>query len=162
RNLLIYPNFVVNDIMSATLRTFYPVRADFMEVNAWAVGPVEETGARLKTRLHNFLEFLGPGGFATPDDVEALESCQIGFDAGGAAAERIAFELDGAGSARAYGGDLSAFAAARALIGEAVDAFGRLDLLVNNAGGGVIRAFMDHDDTSIEETIARNLLTTIH
>jgi p-cumate 2,3-dioxygenase alpha subunit len=83
RNMLIYPNFVVNDIMSATLRTFSPVRADFMEVNAWAVGPVEEAGSRLKTRLHNFLEFLGPGGFATPDDVEALESCQIGFDAGG-------------------------------------------------------------------------------
>ncbi|TMM00169.1 MAG: Rieske 2Fe-2S domain-containing protein [Actinobacteria bacterium] len=83
RNMLIYPNFVVNDIMSATLRTFFPVQADFMEVNAWAVAPVEETGARLKTRLHNFLEFLGPGGFATPDDVEALESCQIGFDAGG-------------------------------------------------------------------------------
>jgi p-cumate 2,3-dioxygenase alpha subunit len=83
RNMLIYPNFVVNDIMSATLRTFHPVRADFMEVNAWAVGPVEETGKRLKTRLHNFLEFLGPGGFATPDDVEALESCQIGFVAGG-------------------------------------------------------------------------------
>jgi len=85
RNMLIFPNFVVNDIMSATLRTFWPVRPDFMEVNAWAVGPVEETGSRLKTRLHNFLEFLGPGGFATPDDVEALESCQIGFAAGGEA-----------------------------------------------------------------------------
>jgi p-cumate 2,3-dioxygenase alpha subunit len=83
RNLLIYPNLVVNDIMAATIRTFYPVRADFMEVNAWAVAPAEETGARLQTRLHNFLEFLGPGGFATPDDVEALESCQIGFAAGG-------------------------------------------------------------------------------
>ena len=46
RNMLIYPNFVVNDIMSATLRTFFPVQADFMEVNAWAVAPVEETGAR--------------------------------------------------------------------------------------------------------------------
>jgi p-cumate 2,3-dioxygenase alpha subunit len=83
RNLLIYPNFVVNDIMAATLRTFYPIRADFMEINAWAIAPLEETGPRLKTRLHNFLEFLGPGGFATPDDVEALESCQIGFAAGG-------------------------------------------------------------------------------
>ena len=83
RNLLIYPNLVINDIMAATVRTFYPVRTDFMEINAWAVAPVEETGARLKTRLHNFLEFLGPGGFATPDDVEALESCQIGFEAGG-------------------------------------------------------------------------------
>jgi p-cumate 2,3-dioxygenase alpha subunit len=83
RNLLIYPNTVINDIMSVTVRTFYPVRADFMEVNAWALAPQEETGARLTTRLHNFLEFLGPGGFATPDDVEALESCQIGFAAGG-------------------------------------------------------------------------------
>ena len=25
--------------------------------------------------------FLGPGGFGTPDDIEALESCQIGFGA---------------------------------------------------------------------------------
>ena len=30
-------------------------------------------------RLFNFLEFLGPGGFATPDDVEALEMCQRGY-----------------------------------------------------------------------------------
>ncbi|MHB8692591.1 MAG: aromatic ring-hydroxylating oxygenase subunit alpha [Solirubrobacteraceae bacterium] len=83
RNLLIYPNTVINDIMAVTVRTFYPVRADFMEINAWALAPVQESGARLQTRLHNFLEFLGPGGFATPDDVEALESCQIGFNAGG-------------------------------------------------------------------------------
>ena len=31
-------------------------------------------------RLSNFLEFIGPGGFATPDDVEALEKCQRGFE----------------------------------------------------------------------------------
>jgi hypothetical protein len=30
-------------------------------------------------RLDNFLTFLGPGGFATPDDVEMLETCQRGF-----------------------------------------------------------------------------------
>ena len=35
----------------------------------------------LAMRLDSFLTFLGPGGFATPDDVEALESCQIGFRA---------------------------------------------------------------------------------
>jgi p-cumate 2,3-dioxygenase alpha subunit len=32
-----------------------------------------------KLRLFNFLEFLGPGGFATPDDQEALENCQRGY-----------------------------------------------------------------------------------
>jgi p-cumate 2,3-dioxygenase alpha subunit len=30
-------------------------------------------------RLDNFLTFLGPGGFATPDDLAALDSCQRGF-----------------------------------------------------------------------------------
>ena len=37
----------------------------------------------LATRLDSFLTFLGPGGFATPDDVEALESCQAGYRATG-------------------------------------------------------------------------------
>jgi p-cumate 2,3-dioxygenase alpha subunit len=83
RNILIFPNLVINDILATVVRTFYPQRPDFMEVNAWALAPVEESGARLQARLHNFLEFLGPGGFATPDDVEALESCQIGYRAGG-------------------------------------------------------------------------------
>ena len=30
-------------------------------------------------RLQSFNTFLGPGGFATPDDIEALEGCQRGF-----------------------------------------------------------------------------------
>lgn len=83
RNMTIFPNLVLNDIMSSTVRTFRPISADLMEIDAWCLAPVEEEGDRLETRLQNFLEFLGPGGFATPDDVEALESCQIGFDAGG-------------------------------------------------------------------------------
>jgi p-cumate 2,3-dioxygenase alpha subunit len=83
RNLLIFPNLVVNDILATVVRTFHPQRPDYMEVNAWALAPVEEGGDRLQARLHNFLEFLGPGGFATPDDVEALESSQIGYQAGG-------------------------------------------------------------------------------
>ena len=37
----------------------------------------------LRRRLDSFLAFLGPGGFATPDDIEALESCQQGFRSGG-------------------------------------------------------------------------------
>src|SRR4029078_2434359 len=85
RNMGIFPNLVVNDIMAVTIRTFYPIRPDFMEVTAWELAPAEESGERLARRLHNFLEFLGPGGFATPDDVEALDSCQIGFGADGVA-----------------------------------------------------------------------------
>ena len=50
-----------------------------MQVNAWAAAPRGESGWARKFRLFNFLEFLGPGGFATPDDVEALEHCQRGY-----------------------------------------------------------------------------------
>jgi p-cumate 2,3-dioxygenase subunit alpha len=44
------------------------------------VGPcADRRKRRAALRLDNFLTFLGPGGFATPDDVEMLESCQRGF-----------------------------------------------------------------------------------
>lgn len=78
-NLLIFPNLVINDVMALTVRTFYPVAPGQMMVNGWALAPKEESEWARKFRLFNFLEFLGPGGFATPDDVEALESCQLGF-----------------------------------------------------------------------------------
>jgi p-cumate 2,3-dioxygenase subunit alpha len=79
RNLGIFPNLVINDIMAVTVRTFYPLSPDYMEVNAWALAPVDESAEDSALRLDNFLTFLGPGGFATPDDVEMLESCQRGF-----------------------------------------------------------------------------------
>jgi len=79
RNLLVFPNLVINDIMAITVRTFYPVAPGQMMVNGWALAPKEESEWARKYRLYNFLEFLGPGGFATPDDIEALESCQRGF-----------------------------------------------------------------------------------
>ena len=79
RNLLIFPNLIVNDIMAITVRTFFPISPDYIEINAWALAPRDESADNRALRLDNFLTFLGPGGFATPDDVEALESCQRGF-----------------------------------------------------------------------------------
>lgn len=79
RNLLIFPNLIVNDIAAITVRTFFPVTAEYMEITAWALAPKEESAEHRALRLDNFLTFLGPGGFATPDDVEMLESCQRGF-----------------------------------------------------------------------------------
>lgn len=80
RNLLIFPNLIINDIMAVTVRTFYPLAPNFLHVNAWALAPEEESEWSRKSRLENFLEFLGPGGFATPDDVEALQQCQAGYE----------------------------------------------------------------------------------
>jgi len=80
RNTLIFPNLVVNDIMAITVRTFFPARPDYMDVSAWALAPIGESASSRDRRLRNFLEFLGPAGFASPDDVEMLEMCQDGYN----------------------------------------------------------------------------------
>jgi p-cumate 2,3-dioxygenase alpha subunit len=79
RNILIFPNLIINDIMAVTVRTFYPIQPDYMEVTAFSLGVKDENEAFRHRRMDNFLEFLGPSGFATPDDNEALELCQEGF-----------------------------------------------------------------------------------
>jgi p-cumate 2,3-dioxygenase alpha subunit len=77
--MVIFPNLVINDIMAVTIRTFQPLAPDRMAVSAWALGVRGEDAQVRALRLFNFLEFLGPGGLATPDDVEALECCQRGY-----------------------------------------------------------------------------------
>jgi 2,3-dihydroxy-2,3-dihydro-p-cumate dehydrogenase len=77
-------------------------------------------------------------------------------------AAAVASIAEDGGSATAHAGDVSTADGARALVAAATDQHGRLDVLVNNAGGGVIRRFLDHDEDSIAETLSRNLLTTVH
>jgi p-cumate 2,3-dioxygenase alpha subunit len=79
RNILIFPNLMIVDVMSLTVRTFYPRSPGYMDVAAWSLAPSEENEWMRQHRLSSFLEFLGPGGFATPDDVEMLEQCQRGY-----------------------------------------------------------------------------------
>ena len=83
RNLLIFPNLIINDIMAVVVRTIWPTSASRLLVRAWQLAPESETAGPRERRLEAFLTFLGPGGFATPDDVEALESCQAGFACSG-------------------------------------------------------------------------------
>lgn len=83
RNLLIYPNLVLLDHFAVSVRTFNPLAPDYMEVSAWHFAPVSETDAVRAVREESFLGFYGPGGMATPDDVEALEACQDGYRSGG-------------------------------------------------------------------------------
>jgi p-cumate 2,3-dioxygenase subunit alpha len=82
RNLVIFPNLVVIDlVMGVIIRTIDPVAPDYVEVNAWQLAPPEEGEELHRQRLDNFLTFWGPGGLASPDDVEALESCQRSYAA---------------------------------------------------------------------------------
>lgn len=58
-------------------------------------------------------------------------------------------------------GNLSEEAVAKAAVEAAIDAYGRLDILINNAGGGIIKAFAEHTPDTLRETIDRNLWTAI-
>ena len=80
RNLVIFPNLVIVDlVMGVVVRKIDPISPSYMEVTAWELAPPEEGDELRKQRLDNFLTFWGPGGLASPDDVEALETCQVGF-----------------------------------------------------------------------------------
>lgn len=79
RNLMIFPNLVINDIMAITVRTFAPIGPERIEVSSWGLAPRGESAAARARTVRNYVEFLGPAGFATPDDVEMLELCQQGY-----------------------------------------------------------------------------------
>ena len=80
KNLVIFPNLVINDILAITVRVIEPESPNFMRVSAWAMGPEEESEALRAIRLDNFVSFLGPAGFGSPDDIEMLEMCQRGIE----------------------------------------------------------------------------------
>jgi 2,3-dihydroxy-2,3-dihydro-p-cumate dehydrogenase len=100
-------------------------------------------------------------GIATRLSVDGWNVVVADIDADAATATAASLG-GGQGRAIAVGADVSTDGGAQHVVDSAIEKWGRLDLLVNNAGGGVIAAFMDHDEASIELTIARNLLTTIH
>jgi p-cumate 2,3-dioxygenase alpha subunit len=68
-------------VMGVLIRKIDPVTPDYMEVTAWHLAPPEEEDELRRQRLDNFLTFWGPGGLASPDDVEALETCQRSYAA---------------------------------------------------------------------------------
>lgn len=59
-------------------------------------------------------------------------------------------------------GDLSVRAGAEALVAHGLGAYGKIDILVNCAGGGVILNTFDHTEETLRATIDRNLWTTIY
>lgn len=58
-------------------------------------------------------------------------------------------------------GDLSVEEGAKAFVDAARQAYGRADILINNAGGGVILPTAEHTAETLRQTIDRNLWTTI-
>ena len=82
RFLIIFPNHAFHDTQSGfKIRQWWPTSPGQMEVNQWEFMPRREREDIAAYRLEGAVTFQGPGGFGTPDDIEALESCQIGFGA---------------------------------------------------------------------------------
>jgi phenylpropionate dioxygenase-like ring-hydroxylating dioxygenase large terminal subunit len=82
RNLFIYPNLFVMDNNATALRVIEPTAVDYMDVAQYELAPRNEDPTVRRARLESYVTFAGPGGLATPDDVEALESCQQGASSG--------------------------------------------------------------------------------
>jgi p-cumate 2,3-dioxygenase alpha subunit len=80
KNLVIFPNLVINDNVGMIIRTIEPTSPSTMRVNSWALGPTDESEALRAIRLDNFVSFLGPSGFGSADDIEMLELCQRGIE----------------------------------------------------------------------------------
>jgi p-cumate 2,3-dioxygenase alpha subunit len=82
RFLIIFPNHAFHDTQSGfKMRQWWPTAPGEMEVTQWEFIPRREHKDIAAYRLEGAVIFQGPGGFGTPDDIEALESCQIGFGA---------------------------------------------------------------------------------
>jgi p-cumate 2,3-dioxygenase alpha subunit len=79
RALLIFPNLMIIDGQAITIRKIDPVGADRMAITSVALAPKDEDPEIRELRKSHYLTFLGPAGFATPDDIEIVESCQRGY-----------------------------------------------------------------------------------
>ncbi|MFF3572720.1 SDR family oxidoreductase [Nocardia jiangxiensis] len=84
------------------------------------------------------------------------------FDSDRLAAAGEKLEATAPGRVDTVLGDLSRQSDAAALIDAAAGRRGRLDVLINCAGGGVIRATPEHTEQTLRATIDRNLWTTVY
>jgi 2,3-dihydroxy-2,3-dihydro-p-cumate dehydrogenase len=73
--------------------------------------------------------------------------------------ERLCEQAEIAG---AFAGDLHQPGVADDLTTAAVETLGQVDVLVNNAGGGVIRPTLEHTEETLRATVDNNLWTTIY
>jgi p-cumate 2,3-dioxygenase alpha subunit len=78
-HILIFPNLAIVDNHGIMIRTYFSKKPGEMLVQSWTIAPQEEPSEIRKLRLYSYMDFLGPAGFGTPDDVEAIEAAQRGY-----------------------------------------------------------------------------------
>jgi len=100
-------------------------------------------------------------GIAERFAAEGASVVVAGLDA--AQCDEVAAAIRAAHGGRAIGfaGNLSELGAAERLRDAALAEFGSVDVLVNNAGGGVILPSLEHTEETLQRTIDNNLWTTL-
>ena len=78
RNLIVFPNLMINDFAATQIRIFRPVSVDETEVTIYCLAPSEESREARYARLRKFEDFFMSSGMATSDDVAALEAAHEG------------------------------------------------------------------------------------
>jgi len=79
--LFVFPNLLLFDIEGLSIRQLEPISASQTDVRAWQLVPRHESEDARALRMKTVVSFVGPGGLATPDDIEAYEAVQRGIDA---------------------------------------------------------------------------------
>ncbi len=79
RNILVYPNLVLNDLASTHLRTHRPLGPGRCEVTIWCIAPKGEPKEARFARLRKFEDFFLVSGLSTSDDVVSLDTAQAGM-----------------------------------------------------------------------------------
>lgn len=79
--LYVFPNLLLFDLEALTIRQLEPVAPDHTDVRAWQFVEVGEPPEARELRIRTMVSFVGPGGLATPDDIEAYEAVQRGIEA---------------------------------------------------------------------------------
>ena len=101
RNLTIFPNLQVIDILAAQVRTWRPVAPGRTEMISHCLAPVGESAAARTLRIRNYEEFFNASGLASSDDNVMYEFCQTGYEATSAGPTQGYLR----GTARVGGGD---------------------------------------------------------
>jgi 2,3-dihydroxy-2,3-dihydro-p-cumate dehydrogenase len=75
--------------------------------------------------------------------------------------DEVSLACETLGEIPVFSGNLAEAGAAEELLAKAVAEFGAVDVLVNNAGGGVIQPTLEHTEETLRATIDNNLWTTL-
>jgi 3-oxoacyl-[acyl-carrier protein] reductase len=126
------------------------------------------TGSSRGLGRHYALELARRGADVAIHDVNAAAAAQFGEAESGPS---VADEIRALGHKSGFfTADLTDAAATEKLVGEVVDALGRIDILVNNAGGDIgartprpdPNDALDIDPDDIRSVVERNVLTTMY